>query len=48
MQGEQIPTSISTAVLKDAKGAVVGGVETFRDLSDIEELKKEITKQYTL
>ena len=47
MEGEQIPISISTAVLRDSKGTIVGGVETFRDLSDIEELKKEITKQYT-
>ncbi len=47
MQGEQIPISISTAVIKNDKGEVIGGVETFRDLSDLEKLKKEITKQYT-
>ncbi len=45
--GERIPISISTAVLKDANGTVVGGVETFRDLSDIEELRKELTSQYS-
>jgi PAS domain S-box-containing protein len=45
--GRRIPISISTAVLRDEKGRVVGGVETFRDLSTIEELKKEITRQYT-
>lgn len=45
--GERLPVSISTAVLKNKKGVVIGGVETFRDLSAIEELKKEITKQYT-
>lgn len=45
--GKTIPVSISTAVLKDKKGAIIGGVETFRDLSSIEELKKEISKQYT-
>ncbi|MDI6686846.1 MAG: sigma 54-interacting transcriptional regulator [Desulfobacterales bacterium] len=46
-QGKTIPVSISTAVLKDWQGKVVGGVETFRDLSAIESLKKEIAQQYT-
>ena len=46
-QGESVPVSISTAVLKDERGRVVGGVETFRDLSAIESLKKEISRQYT-
>ena len=46
-KGKTIPVSISTAVLKDKKGKVIGGVETFRDLSSIEELRKEISKQYT-
>jgi PAS domain S-box-containing protein len=46
-RGERIPISISTAVLRDGKGKMVGGVETFRDLSAIEELKKEITQKYT-
>jgi len=45
--GRRIPISISTAVLRDRKGRVVGGAETFRDLSAIEELKKEITRRYT-
>ena len=46
-KGEQIPVSISTAVLRDNKGNIIGGVETFRDLSALEELKKEITRHYT-
>jgi transcriptional regulator with PAS, ATPase and Fis domain len=33
--------------LKDPKGRVVGAVETFRDLSLIAELRKEISKGYT-
>jgi PAS domain S-box-containing protein len=45
--GVSLPVSISTAVLKDWNGEVVGGVETFRDLSAVESLKKEIEKQYT-
>jgi PAS domain S-box-containing protein len=46
-RGTRVPVSISTAVLRDEAGKVVGGVETFRDLSALEELKKEITKRYT-
>jgi len=44
--GFRIPISVSTAVLKDRRGRIVGGVETFRDLSQIEELKKEISHQF--
>ena len=45
--GERIPISISAAVLRDEGGVVLGGVETFRDLSVIEELKKELSQKYT-
>ncbi len=45
--GDQIPVSISTAVLRDENGKIVGGVETFRDLSAIELLRKEIDDRYT-
>ncbi len=40
--GTRIPISISTAVLKDGRGQVVGGAETFRDLSEIEALRREL------
>jgi PAS domain S-box-containing protein len=46
-QGKRTPVSISTATLKDGKGNFIGGVETFRDLSAMEELRKEIRKQYS-
>lgn len=46
-RGERIPISVSTSVLKNEKGEVSGGVETFRDLSAIEELRREVLKQYT-
>jgi PAS domain S-box-containing protein len=46
-EGKQMPISISTAVLKNEKAQIIGGVETFRDLSVIEELKKELSQQYT-
>ncbi|RKX23137.1 MAG: Fis family transcriptional regulator [Candidatus Zixiibacteriota bacterium] len=45
--GNRIPISISTAVLRDKNGNIVGGVETFRDLSAIEELKRELEKKYS-
>ncbi len=40
--GERIPISVSTALLRDSDGKVVGGAETFRDLRDIEELKQRL------
>jgi PAS domain S-box-containing protein len=46
-QGEKIPISISTAVLKDDDGDILGAVETFRDLSTIEHLRKELSKNYS-
>ncbi len=47
IKGETVPISVSTAVLKNERGETVGGVETFRDLSDIEELRRELTRQYS-
>jgi transcriptional regulator with PAS, ATPase and Fis domain len=47
IRGEAVPISVSTAVLKNERGETVGGVETFRDLSDIEELRRELTRQYS-
>jgi PAS domain S-box-containing protein len=45
--GKRLPISISTAVLKDERGKVVGGVETFRNLSLVETLRKELKQRYT-
>jgi len=45
--GRSVPISISTALLKDSRGRVIGGVETFRDLSLVEELRKELRAKYT-
>ncbi len=41
-KGQRIPISVSTAVLKDAHGRLVGGAETFRDLTELEELRQEL------
>jgi PAS domain S-box-containing protein len=45
--GQRIPISISAAALKDGDGKTIGGVETFRDLSLVEELRKELEEKYT-
>jgi PAS domain S-box-containing protein len=45
--GDRVPVSISSAVLKDKDGQVIGGVETFRDLSAIEELRRELQRKYS-
>ena len=44
--GNRIPISISTAVLRDAHGHVVGGAETFRDLSEVESLRRELEGKF--
>ncbi len=45
--GNEIPISINASILKDSNGKIIGGVETFRDLSTLEALRKEIEKDYT-
>jgi PAS domain S-box-containing protein len=44
-EGRRVPVSISTALLQDENGVIIGGVETFRDLSEIEQLRKELKGQ---
>ena len=46
-KGKPIPISISTAALRNRNGEIVGGVETFRDLSDVEILRNEVRGRYT-
>lgn len=43
--GRELPISISTAVLRNETGEIIGGVETFRDLSPIENLRKELSRK---
>ncbi|MBD3349745.1 MAG: PAS domain-containing protein [Candidatus Eisenbacteria bacterium] len=45
--GRRIPISVSTALLLDDDGEVVGGAETFRDLSVEEELRRELKRRYS-
>ncbi len=44
--GTEKPLSISTAVLKDGSGNAVGGVETFRDLSELELLRRQLRDRF--
>ena len=46
--GRNFPLSIRTSVLKDEEGQTIGGVVTFRDLSAVEELRKEVLNRYTV
>ncbi len=46
-KGHRIPISISAAALKDDQGHILGGVETFRDLSSEDTLRKLIKKNFT-
>jgi len=45
-KGKRIPVSISTALLKDIRGKIIGGVETFRDLNLARRLHKEFESRF--
>ena len=47
-EGGRIPVSVSTALLRDEHGRIIGGAETFRDLSVVEELRKELQRRFEL
>jgi PAS domain S-box-containing protein len=46
-RGRSIPISVSSALLRAEDGTVLGAVETFRDLSTIEQLRREIQNRYS-
>ncbi|MBN2369573.1 MAG: sigma 54-interacting transcriptional regulator [Vicinamibacteria bacterium] len=46
--GSRAPISVSTAVLRNAAGRVIGGAETFRDMSEIEALRQELAGRYQI
>jgi PAS domain S-box-containing protein len=43
--GRQVPLSVSTAILRAPDGRRVGGVETFRDMSAIEALQRQVGRE---
>lgn len=45
---KQIPISVSTSPLKDANGRILGGVEVFRDLSLVEELRDALYSRFRM
>jgi len=44
--GEKKPISIVTSVLKDPNGQVIGGVESFRDLSELERMQRQLSRSF--
>jgi len=46
-QGERLSATVSTSVLKNDQGGIIGGVEIFRDLTAVETLRKKINNQYS-
>lgn len=46
--GAEIPVSMSTSILRDNRGKAVGGVRVFKDLSDLERLRRELSHHYTV
>lgn len=46
-KGQRKTVIISTALLRDKTSKIIGGVETFRDNTVVEQLQKEITGKYS-
>ena len=46
-QGQRIPIRVATALLKDRSGNIIGGVETFQDMTQVEQLRKELDSRYS-
>jgi PAS domain S-box-containing protein len=45
---KKIPVTVSTSLLQDKHGEILGGVEVFRDHSLVEELRKEISAKFKM
>lgn len=46
--GGEVPVSITTALIRNEHGEVIGGVEIFRDLSMVETLRSAVSGRYRL
>ncbi len=46
-RGRSVPIAVSSAVLRARDGTLLGAVETFRDMSTLEQLRREIHGRYT-
>lgn len=47
-RNQEIPVSVTCAALRNYEGEIIGAVETFRDLTMVESLRREVNRQYTL
>ena len=47
VDGKEIPVKVSASALRDQDGRIIGGVETFQDLRQVEELRKKLQATYT-
>ena len=45
-EDKRVPVSITTALLKDGRNRVLGAVETFRDISEVRQLRRELADSY--
>lgn len=45
---QRVPITVSTSPLKDEQGEILGGVETFRDHSLVEELRRELSGSFSV
>jgi PAS domain S-box-containing protein len=45
---QRVPITVSTSPLRDERGEILGGVETFRDHSLVEELRRELRGGYSV
>ncbi len=45
--GDRVPIRIGTSLLREGDGSIIGGVETFQDLTQVEQLQKELEHRYT-
>ena len=44
---KRVPIAVTTSVMRDKNGRVIGGVETFRDLSEINQLRQAFRKAHS-
>ena len=44
---KRIPISVNANILRDEEGKIIGGVETFRDLSEINKLRRAYMKKHS-
>ncbi len=47
-KGQRVPVVVSTSLLRGSDGLVLGGVETFRDMSLVEQLRKELEGRFQI